>query len=128
MQKPTHKALFGKIRDAIDAFKGGRIAFACEARVEDEIDRLGLADVDAFLDLIYECLQLAETDPEGAFRQPFPDRSTRHELTMNLPMWAFVVRHPDHEQEIYFKFCLKPQADGTTYCHIDCHGNRPPTP
>jgi hypothetical protein len=125
MQPATHKSLTAKLRQAIDAFDSGRVAFACETHVEHDIDELDLPDTEAYQDLIYECLQIAQTDPLACFRQPDPAKSTKHSLTRNLPMWAFEVQHPRFREKIYLKFCLKEQRDGTFYCHIDCHGSRP---
>lgn len=123
MQHATHKALYAKLRQAITAFDEGRVAFACEVHVTEDIAELELDDREAYKDLIYQCLELAEEDPLGCFRQPQPPKSTHHSLTRNLPMWAFEVPHPDHPGKLYFKFCLKEQRDGTFYCHIDCHGS-----
>ena len=121
----THKELAGKIRQALEAFDNQRIDFAEPTHVDADIDELHLADEEEYLDLIYECLQLAQEDPLETFRPPNPPKSTKHALTKNLPMWAFEVQHESYPFNLYFKFCLKEHRDGTLYCHIDCHESRP---
>ena len=121
----THKELTGKLRQALEAFENDRVDFASPKHVKTDIAELKLADEEEYLDLIYECLQLAHGDPLETFRPPNPPKSTKHALTKNLPMWAFEVQHEAYSTNLYFKFCLKPQLDGTLYCHIDCHESRP---
>lgn len=102
----------------------GRILFASEAHVETDIDELGLDDTDQYLDLVYDCLQLAASDPIGSYRPSRHPHSTRHAASAGLRMWPFVVRHPELGKELYFKFCLRPDAQGAFYIHIDCHETR----
>lgn len=123
--KPSRKELTNKLRQALEAFDHHRVTFADQTHVAADIEELDLADTDAYLDLIYECIQIAQHDPAGCFRQPYPPKSTKHALTKNLPMWAFEVYHEAYSTKLYFKFCLKEQRDGTLYCHIDCHESRP---
>lgn len=123
--KPSPKELTNKLKQALEAFDKQQVAFAELTHVAADIEELNLADTDAYLDLIYECIQLAQDEPEGCFRQPFPPKSTKHELTKNLRMWAFEVQHEAYSTKLYFKFCLKEQRGGTLYCHIDCHESRP---
>jgi hypothetical protein len=128
MQHPhrhSHKELAGKLRQALEAFDNRRVAFAEPTHVAADIEELNLDGEEEYLDLIYECLQLALESPEVSFRLPSPPKSTKHELTKNLPMWAFEVQHEAYPFKLYFKFCLKEQRDGTLYCHIDCHESRP---
>lgn len=125
MQRETHKSLSPRIQAALEAIEAERIDFADEGHVEADLDELGLDDLDAYLDLIYECLQLAAENPVACYRHPHEPISTKHASSAGLRMWPFCVQHPDFSQPIYFKFCLRPAPDGATYIHIDCHGSRP---
>jgi hypothetical protein len=125
MQPATHKSLYPRIQDALQAIRDGRIEFADNGHVEADIDELRLADTDAYLDLIFECLQLAAENPVACYRHPRETISTKHPLTAGLRMWPFCVEHPDYNQPIYFKFCLRQDTNGANYIHIDCHGSRP---
>ena len=106
----THKELAGKLRQALEAFDNHRVAFAEPAHVTADIDELDLADTDEYLDLIHECIQLAQRNPLENFRPPSPPKSTKHKLTKNLPMWAFEVQHEAYSFQLYFKFCLSVRA------------------
>ncbi len=123
MEKPTHKALTAKLRLAREAFENNRVLFADKSDAELQMARLGFYDLNEYLDCIYACIQLALYDPLVCFRQPRPPKSTKHKLTKNLLMWAFVVDMAElgHNIKIYFKFCVKEQQDGTYYCHISGH-------
>ncbi len=124
MLKATHKALTGQLRDALAAIAAGRVVFASDAHVESDIDKLGLANVDDYIDVIYECLQLAADDPVNCHRAPSQTHSTRHPASNGLRMWPFVVTHPGLKKQLYFKFCLRPDDKGSFYVHIDCHESR----
>jgi hypothetical protein len=125
MQRETHKSLFPRIQSAMHAIDAGRIDFADEGHVEKDIDELGLSTVDDYLDLIYECLQIAAEDPVEYYKHPQEPTSTKHPKSSGLRMWPFAVPHPDFAQPIYFKFCLRAASGGANYIHIDCHGSRP---
>jgi hypothetical protein len=125
MQRETHKSLIPRIQAALEAFRAGRVEFADEGHVEADIHELNLADLNDYLDLIFECLQLAAKDPVACYRHPQEPISTKHPLSSGLRMWPFCVDHPNFSQPIYFKFCLRQNPDGATYIHIDCHESRP---
>ena len=76
MQPATHKSLLAKIKHAITAFDEGRVAYASPIHVKEDIAELGLNGTDAYKDIIYQCLQLAEENPLACFRQPSPPKST----------------------------------------------------
>lgn len=124
---PSYRELARKLATAIQAFEAGRY-FAADGdehhHVAADIAELELGSVEDYWDLVYECLQIAQRDPKGSFRQPFPRKSTKHKRSRNLPMWAFVVYHEGRQQRLYFKFCLKKDSAGTNYIHIDCHESR----
>ena len=130
MHNPSYKELDSKLRKALAAFEHDpdRVVIPETIPVASEIDKLRLKDVAHYLDVIYECIQLALQDPLVTYRKPAPPgKSTRHDLTKNLPMWAFRVKGCsfDPSKWMYFKFCLKEQKNGTYYCHISCHEDQP---
>jgi hypothetical protein len=123
-QKPSPKELDKRLREAAVAMESGRRAIA-DSRQDRRKTAAALEafdlDVVGFWQLIFECIQIALEDPEGCYRQPFPAKSNKSKDAKNLYMWAFCVYHDERDLEIYFKYCLKPQADGLTYLHISCH-------
>jgi hypothetical protein len=123
-QKPSPKELHKRLSEAAAAMESGQRAIA-DSRHDRHKTAIALEafdlDESGFWQLIYECIQIALEDPKGCYRQPFPAKSTKSKEAKNLYMWAFSVFHDERELQIYFKFCLKKQADGLHYLHISCH-------
>lgn len=93
---PSYRELAKKLATAIEAFNAGRYLAADgdeHHHIALDIAKLELDSVEKYWDLVYECLQIAQRNPVDCFRQPFPQKSTKHKRTRNLPMWAFVVYH-----------------------------------
>ncbi len=127
-QKPSHRELFKKLRlalEAIDAGRFGPVEGDLTRHVLPDMAKLGLDDINDYWDLVYECIQLAQNDPMGCYRQPNPRKSTQHSSIKNDFLWAFVVHHSRTRLKLYFKFCLKEQKEGLYYVHIDCHESNP---
>jgi len=127
MNRPTHKALLGKLRKAVAAFDANPARYVAVGKapgrhVPSDMAELEVSEPD-YWDIVYDCLILAIEDPLNCFRQPEPPKATKDEIK-NLPMWAFVVKHQDFHRRLYFKFCLQELNGQTWYKHIDCHYDR----
>jgi hypothetical protein len=130
-QKPSSRELFNRLKQAKEAFESEQQrVFILEddptIHIHDDLEELGLDDIEAYWDLVYDCIQLAMKNPVKCYAHSSRSKSTYSTLKDQY-LWPFKVHHPQRNQKIYFKFCIQQDADGTNYIHIDCHEDRPHT-
>lgn len=124
MQGPSRRQLAERLLQARDSIEKGLYDFADQSHVIADIVELELENIDEYVDVIWECINIALKDPAQCHRPPNEPVSTAHDKSKNLVMNAFRVKHSAYKKDIYFKFCLSEQTGGTWYIHIDCHLNR----
>ena len=127
-QKPSSRELFNRLKDALEAFEASpwRVHILNNdpsIHIEDDLRELNLRDLDAYWDLVYDCIQLAMQDPRGCYAHRSRLKST-YSTHSGQSLWPFKVQHPDRDKKIYFKFCIQEDPKGKNYIHIDCHEDR----
>lgn len=119
---PTPKTIAAKIQQAINALDAGRYVAIAEKHVTADIEELGVESVDAYWDSIFVFLQ--EIENVGACQcyvggRP-PQRSYERSF-VGLELFAYAWDSPSAKCRMYLKFGIRDQ----TYCHLDCHKDRP---
>jgi len=127
-RKPSSKELHNKLQDALEAFEASpwRVQVLDNdpsIHIEDDLEELNLPDLDAYWDLVYECIQIAMQNPLKCYAHRTRLKSSYSTL-YDQPLWPFKVKHPDWKPLIYFKFCILKDNSGKSYIHIDCHEDR----
>ncbi len=99
---PSHKALSGKIRQAIKAVESGSIAFIQQDVIAADLLELG-CEIDKVPDILLELLK-GITPSQYVGTRP-PQRSYEKEIS-GCELYAFKVESRSMGCAIYFKFTL----------------------
>lgn len=126
--KPSSRELSNKLKDALEAFDADpNRVFILDSdpsiHIENNMDELDLDDVDAYWDLVYECIGIAIESPSACYAHKTRLKSDYSTLKDQY-LWPFKVSHPNYDKKIYFKFCIQLGEGEKNYIHINCHGHR----
>ncbi len=132
-QRPTHRELTKKLGIALECLNSENRSLviidraSTKPQIATNIERLGLADDEAYWALVTRCLTLAKEDPEGSYRGGKPPQTCDTvRILRNCEMFAFTVYDELTKKSVYTKFAIKKMHNGDLmYGHITCHKDEP---
>jgi len=103
MKRPSHKELFGKLRDAKAAVQNGDVFLIDQDVIAEDAIELGYDIGSELLEVLTELLEETSLNHYAGFRPP--QRSYKSEIE-GLELFPFVVESPRFKCRLYFKFAL----------------------
>ena len=118
MKRPSHKELFGKLRDAKAAVRNGDVFLIDQDVIAEDAIELGYDIGDELLDVLADLLERTSLNHYAGSHPP--QKSYKGEIE-GLELFPFVVESPRFKCRVYLKFALS----GGSLWLVSLHQDRP---